>query len=322
MTPGADSLTHTFTAGHTVTAETVTGDWALTLNGITAGADVITSLVDGGSTNTLTTLTIAGTQAFTVPAITDTVLSAVNITDIGTVILGAAGTPVSANGVTVTLSGTGTSETLFLSGNTDIVKANTANTATVTDTGNTLTFTEINTVVDHVDTIVASGTSNVITLSTLNKSVNLITVGANSSITLGTATSNDNAGSHITITGDTVGSSLSATPNLTTITNAGDTHTQIIFGGSAGATGTAAAINVGSTSTLAGALDFAASHEVGAAANTATADWFQFNGNTYVVEHTGAAETALGATDYVVKIAGLLNITTGGLLTSATTLTL
>jgi hypothetical protein len=47
--------------------------------------------------------------------------------------------------------------------------------------------------------------------------------------------------------------------------------------------------------------------------NTALADWFQFQGNTYVVEAqnttaSNAAHAALGTEDVVIKLTGLVDI--------------
>ena len=69
------------------------------------------------------------------------------------------------------------------------------------------------------------------------------------------------------------------------------------------------AVNVASASSLANALDIAVANMTAPAGNHA--DWFQYAGNTYVVEHasTGTAATALGTADYVVKLSGLVDLT-------------
>src|ERR1019366_882574 len=89
-------------------------------------------------------------------------------------------------------------------------------------------------------------------------------------------------------------------------------------------------VNVASATTLPQALDLAASQAALAVnpnpntttfgqipANTGVIDWFQFGGNTYIVEanntgNTPAAHTALGATDAVVLLTGLVDLGAGG----------
>jgi hypothetical protein len=41
------------------------------------------------------------------------------------------------------------------------------------------------------------------------------------------------------------------------------------------------------------------------------ADWFLFNGNTYIVEQSAAAGTAFGAGDTLVKLVGVFDLTNG-----------
>jgi hypothetical protein len=85
-------------------------------------------------------------------------------------------------------------------------------------------------------------------------------------------------------------------------------------------------VNVSSVSTLADALNLAAataamSSQAGGAntpagvmaASTGLIDWFQFGGNTYIVEainglNTTATHTGLAAGDEVIKIVGLVNL--------------
>jgi len=83
-----------------------------------------------------------------------------------------------------------------------------------------------------------------------------------------------------------------------------------------------AQVNVALAATLAGALDLAATFVApqgagtGIAASTGKIDWFQFGGNTWVVEaiNGGAAAAdhhALGAGDAVVELLGLVNLNGG-----------
>jgi len=63
------------------------------------------------------------------------------------------------------------------------------------------------------------------------------------------------------------------------------------------------------------ALDLAAAATGSLAAGSAKLEWFQYGGNTYLVEVTNAGaastHTALAATDYVVKLAGLVDLSAG-----------
>ena len=109
-----------------------------------------------------------------------------------------------------------------------------------------------------------------------------------------------------------------------------------VFEGWAGQNATNSQVNVASAATLAQALDIAAGQTVnldqqfsggahsvvtGAAGNqtvqldgqTTLADWFQFQGNTYIIEanNTGsqaAPHATLGAGDVVVELTGLVNV--------------
>jgi hypothetical protein len=90
-------------------------------------------------------------------------------------------------------------------------------------------------------------------------------------------------------------------------------------------------MNVSSASSLAHALDMAVGDATATqsngqiAANTGVIAWFQYSGNTYVIEAINttsgaAAHTTLTATDEVVKIVGLVSLSGESL--SAHTLTL
>lgn len=80
---------------------------------------------------------------------------------------------------------------------------------------------------------------------------------------------------------------------------------------------TSSAVNVATATSLANALDIAAGQAGAVAAGNGVVEWFQYGGNTYLVDaiggagaHTGTAATdALQATDIVVKLTGLANLT-------------
>ena len=85
-------------------------------------------------------------------------------------------------------------------------------------------------------------------------------------------------------------------------------------------TGSADQVNVASASSLAQALDMAAATDASSQsgglipANTGVIDWFQWGGDTYIVEainptSTFESQTALTATDAVVKLVGVVDLT-------------
>lgn len=335
-TAGDNSLTLnllTDKAASTLEIKTVTaiGDNALTINAGhtgTASIHIIDSLVDSG--NTLATLNIAGTDALNINAIQDTALNMVNITDTGTVMLGAT----TALNQTLNITDNAGTASLYLSGAGDIVSlgAGAAATDNINDSGNglTLTTTAAATKVTVNDTgtntnvtldsgnvggnTIDAGADSHITLGTVTQTAtNTIKVGANSIITLDTHVATDGVSDQITITGDTTGATSSGNYQMTTINNAANnttsTHGLNIIAALGGTSNvkTSAAINVASATTLNAALNIAAKED-GGAANMAYVDWFQYGGNTYVFEHVGAAETAMSPSDYVVKLTGIVDL--------------
>ena len=77
---------------------------------------------------------------------------------------------------------------------------------------------------------------------------------------------------------------------------------------------TTAHVNVAIATTLNSALNLAAAYSGTIAAHNGVIDWFQFGGNTYIVESenttaTAAAHSVLGAHDVVVKLTGLVDLT-------------
>lgn len=103
-----------------------------------------------------------------------------------------------------------------------------------------------------------------------------------------------------------VGLGFSATPTFTTITDAivGD-KIGFVTGGPVDAGFITTAINVGTATTLAAALDIAAN---AAGSATAKVDFFNFGGNTYVLEHFGVASNLMGG-DVVAKLNGAVSLT-------------
>ena len=319
-------------AASTIKIDTVTatGDNALTINAThvaTASVHTIDSLVDSG--NTLASLTLAGTDALNINGIQDTALHTINITDTGTVTLG--GT--TALNQTLSVTDKAGTAVLFLSGASDTVTLGAAVTSTIYASGKGLTLTT--TAAAATVTLHDTGTNATVTMDSGNLGGNIIDAGANSHITLGTAAQTtlntitagassvitldkhvgtDAVATTITITGDTTGALSSGSYQMTTINNAADTatatHGANIIAAADGTANhaTAAAINVASAATLSAALDIAAKED-GGGVGMAYVDWFQYGGNTYVFEHVGAGENAMSSTDYVVKLTGIVDLT-------------
>jgi len=196
---------------------------------------------------------------------------------------------------------------------------------------------------------VALGANDTIALS--DGGVDTVFVGSNSTVTLqgtslgyGTAAFGVNGGSAtIQVTGDVTGALSSGSYALTTINgvtsgnaasvtlNLNEAH---VTGSFAGGSAANAFVNMGSASSLVNALDIAASqagvldYQLNGHANTTQSsgavqikagvglvDWFQYGGNTYVVEAINstanpAAHSALGTGDVVVELTGLVNVAT------------
>jgi hypothetical protein len=125
------------------------------------------------------------------------------------------------------------------------------------------------------------------------------------------------ATAQIIVTGDVTGGT-SASFASTTISGFNLANDTITFGNAAGTLNDTLGgqVNVATATSLANALDLAASQAGQVAANTGVVEWFQYQGNTYVVEAANTAtsgnavaHTGLGAHDVVVKLTGLVDLT-------------
>jgi hypothetical protein len=188
-------------------------------------------------------------------------------------------------------------------------------------------------------------------------------VGSGSTVNLGTSTTAFGSGgvsdtATVAVIGDATGATSGHSPAMTVVTgfatagananlylqfdgNPGDNAHGVPLSGLvtapptfafAGGTEAHAQVNEASATSLASALDIAASQTVNISAfvnpgmattvtngqvllnaHTALADWFQFGGNTYIVEalnttSAAAAHAALGTSDVVVELTGLVNV--------------
>jgi hypothetical protein len=163
------------------------------------------------------------------------------------------------------------------------------------------------------DTIVV-GANSTVDLAGGNNAAIGVTVGANSTV-LFNAT--PNALDTINVTAAVTGATASGSFAQTTLVGPGvySNNVHLTFAGSSntGADVSTGFVNVAGQTTLAGALNLAASESNAggtAASGTNYYSWFQYQGNTYVVDHVGGGAKAesLTAADHVVEIVGLYNL--------------
>ena len=235
-----------------------------------------------------------------------------------------AGGTITANGAADTITAANGANTIIANGAGDTIKLG------MVSTGTSITSAQI---------IHASGTGDVISFattaadgtavtwgaaSTVDGGNSLVGIGAHDTINFGT---NTGSGSEtVVVTGDltgatTLGGTSTSGIAMTTLGNVVDGHGDLVVFDNASnevLAGTGA-INVSSANSLAHAFDMAASAAAASqsggtiSAHTGVIDWFQYGGNTYVVEAintTGSAAThaALTATDEIIKIVGLVSL--------------
>ncbi|GEM_PF-6902869 len=135
------------------------------------------------------------------------------------------------------------------------------------------------------------------------------------SISLGTGT--QSTGSPVINDSLAVGAGTSQNPHILTMVfeSASSVQSTLFHFDDLADSFAGAAVDASHAVSQAQALDLAAAAAGTLAAGTAKLEWFQFGGNTYIVEVTNAGaastHTALAATDYVVRLAGLVDLSTG-----------
>jgi hypothetical protein len=232
--------------------------------------------------------------------------------------------------------------TITANGASDIITgANGATTITANGVGDTITLGAVSTGISITSpqNIHASGTGDVITFATTAADGTAVTWEGTSAVDGGTSSTgigpedtinfgtNTGDGSEaVVVTGDLTGTTTAGGTStsgiaMTTLANVVDGHgDQVIFdNASTEVRAGNSVVNVSSANSLAQALDIAAS--VAAAsqsggtigAHTGVIDWFQYGGNTYLVEAVNfaanaAAHAALAATDEIIKIVGLVSL--------------
>jgi hypothetical protein len=285
----------------------------------------------------------------TIASITDTALTKVDSQQSTNSVVIGNGAAVTNDGVTfslaavanstVTATGVGDVFTMATGGGAGVVNLTASGagdvfTLTSTNFGNVIvangagdTFNIGNAYTDAVGgaggyTITATGNGDKVVFSAMHNTLSTVTVGSGATVTLGKGNET------IVVKGDVTGGTTSGAFSETVINHAtagsgehidftDPTLTQLWMG----------QVNVATATTLAQALDLAANYSAltqvqGAApavsagllaANASSIDWFQFGGDTYIVEavnNTGAAaaQTALDANDIVVKVVGLVDL--------------
>jgi hypothetical protein len=210
----------------------------------------------------------------------------------------------------VTASGAGDTITITGKGGNTITANGAGDTITVGDSTNGV----------GANTITAMGAGDTVTFLGTQVGVATATVGNNANVTFGTTT--NSATETVTVTGDLTGDTSSGSVAMTTLNNvllssgdklmflnatAEDSAVTSNFGGSL--------VNVASATTLGQALDLAIGQDANTTSSKGVLDWFQFSGNTYIAESINGAtaptaHAALSATDAVVKISGLVDLST------------
>jgi hypothetical protein len=247
----------------------------------------------------------------------------------------------SAAGGTITANGNGDT----------ITAANGTNTITANGSGDTISLGVVSTgtAISTVQTIHASGAGDTISFaikaadgtavtwtapSTVDGGSATTGVGANSTVNFG---NNTGSGSEaIVVTGDLTGVTTQSGTSTTgiamiTLANVHDAAGDQIVFNNATTEVLAGSVNVSSATSLAHAFDMAAADAAASqsggkiAANTGVIDWFQYGGNTYLVEAinattSAAAHNALSATDEMIKIIGSVSLTNESLTAHVLTL--
>ena len=246
----------------------------------------------------------------------------------------AAGGVITASGNDDTISNANGANTITADGANDIIKLGVVSTGTSITSAQTIHAAGAADVITFATTAVDDTAVTWAAASTVDGGSGTTGIGDNSTVNFG---SNVGGGSEtVVVTGDLTGATTSSGTSIAgigmitlgnVVDNAGD---QLVFN-NATTEILAGSANVSAATSLAHAFDMAAADAAASqagtkiAANTGVIDWFQYNGNTYVLEasnDTGspAAHTALAATDEIIKIIGSVSLTSESL--AAHTMTL
>jgi polysaccharide biosynthesis protein PslG len=258
----------------------------------------------------------------------------------GDLTLGTATTPLTQPGLTV-LGGSGALTVVASGAGDTITVANGANIITANGAGDTINLGVVSTgtSITSAQTIHASGAGDVITFATTAAEGTAVTWGGASTVdggnsstgigakdTINFGTNTGSGAETAVVTGDLAGATTSGGTStsaiaMTTLGNVVDGHGDLVVFDNASTevlAGTSP-VNVSSANSLAHALDMAAAAAAASqsggtiGAHTGVIDWFQYGGNTYMVEAinttaSAVAHAALAATDEIIKIVGLVSL--------------
>ena len=346
---GANSLAVVFdTTAGIVDNLTVNGNWAVSVSNSDSSTrtGVITNLVDGSAGQVLTNVYVTGSKAVTLGQISGTGLTTIDASSAtGAVVLGSAvgsGTgPLANAGITVKAA-VGGANTAYLSGAADTLLLNVASSSGVA--GGSYYLSGAN---DTVSATVAGTLNNALAIygtgSGLNINLSNVTSGSSKGVLISGATSTDAVGANAVISLgagisgadqkviagvntvvyggnayeliDVVNATWGTTSNMTTLQLGVDTSgtaltsfssTGLKFTGTA--TGAMTNVNVSGAASLNAALAIADTVAEGIGADALT--WFQFGGNTYVLQNEASGVAGPDATDIVVQIVGIHDVTT------------
>jgi S-layer protein len=299
-------------AAVTAVVSGVTTSQALTVN---AGGNTSTTLSFGGVNGSSDSygITFAATTTGTTASPTTVNAGTVVVNKIESLTINSGATAgVNVNTITLTDS---TLQTLTING---------AQAATVAFAGTNGTVTNNVGGVSLIDASAATGKVNV-NLTNVTADVNglavkggtaddTITTIAAQSTTLTGGAGKDSFVVSATVSNVTAGAGATAaaitagTYYQTTITDFAIGDTITLKSASGTTTFASTKVDVSAAANLGSALDLAAATNV--TANDAKVVWFQYGGNTYIVEDLGSA-TTLASTDVVVKLVGTIDLATG-----------
>jgi len=282
---------------------------------LAAVGDTIANTLTGfeDASNKTATITITGDKAFTLGAYTSSSSFTTGVTQSATV----AATPTADQvGALKTIDGSAATGALtIVAGTSTAITTGSTSFKNVYDglviTGGAGADTLVNDAKAGVvnggagnDTIVVTGAGAVVDGGTGNDT---IVVGASVSTTLTGGTGADT----FNVASATAGSGLSATPKVTLITDLAVADKIQFAAGSTSTTFTTTKVDVSAAASFAAALDLAAASST-ASTTASLVKWFQYANNTYLVEDVSSS-TSLATGDVVVKLSGLVDLSTSAL---------
>ena len=297
---GTGTLTlNNFLNGGTVT---ITGDQASAANGVTIANTAFTA-----GTSDVANVVLSSAATIAGGTFTASKVETINITATDTDLT-------SANADTLTLTAD-TATSVKIVGNTALTLTMTGSTKVVTIDGSADTGALTVTSVGTAATTITGGSGNDSLTAATGTTADVLNGGAGNDILT------NNAGLDVLTGGagkDTFVITTAGTNSnvYSTITDASSGDT-IKFANLGVETFASAKVALADTATFQNYLDTAAA---GVGNVNAAVSWFQFGGNTYVVEDQSLATTFVNGTDVVVKLTGLIDLSTASFNSAGTLL--